>query len=109
VGGKAPFPWYGVIVLQLEQRNNLGPGTYRVTISDGKSCQIAETFIITEPLPLELKATVSNILDCDNNTGVISLVVTGGVLPCSYTWSNGAKTKDLVNLPPDNYTNCYRC
>jgi hypothetical protein len=61
VGGKV-LPWYGVIVPQLEQRDNLGPGTYRVTISDGKSCQIAETFIITEPLPLE-KATVSNILD----------------------------------------------
>lgn len=106
VGGKAPVSlvWSDSTTAGTE-RNNLGPGTYRVTITDGKSCQIAENFIITEPLPLELKATVSNILDCDNaNTGVISLVVTGGVLPYGYTWSNGAKTKDLVNLPPDNYT-----
>lgn len=106
VGGKAPVSlvWSDNSTAGTE-RNNLGPGTYKVTITDGKACQISETFIINEPLPLELKATVSNVFDCDNaNTGIINLVVTGGALPYTYSWSNGAKTKDLVNLPPDNYT-----
>jgi hypothetical protein len=50
VGGKAPVSlvWSDSTTAGTE-RDNLGPGTYRVTISDGKSCQIAETFIITEP------------------------------------------------------------
>jgi hypothetical protein len=53
---------------------------------------------------VRIKATVSNILDCNNaNTGVISLSGNGRCANI-YTWSNGAKTKDLVNLPPDNYT-----
>ncbi len=87
------------------ERNNIGPGTYSVTIIDAKGCEIKETFIITEPLPLALKADVSNSLSCDDpNTGAINLVVTGGSQPFTYAWSNGATTEDLSNLPPDNYT-----
>lgn len=105
VGGKAPVSlvWSDSATAGLE-RNNLGPGKYEVTLTDGKSCKITETFIIDEPLLLELKATLSNILDCNNaNTGAISLVVLGGTSPYTYSWSNGARTKDLMNLPPDNY------
>jgi hypothetical protein len=65
VGGKAPFLLWSDSTTAGTERNNLGQELIKVTITDGKSCQIAETFIITEPLPLELKATVSNIY-CDN-------------------------------------------
>jgi hypothetical protein len=81
---------------QLEQRNNLGPGTYRVTISDGKSCQIAETFI-TEPLPLIKSDSFQYFRDNANTEYKLEKTSV-----CTVTGSNGAKTKDLVNLPPDN-------
>jgi gliding motility-associated-like protein len=87
------------------ERNNLGPGRYKVTITDAKMCTITDEWIIIEPLLLELKADVSNPLNCLNaNTGAINLVVTGGTQPFKYVWSNGATTEDLVNLTPDNYT-----
>jgi gliding motility-associated-like protein len=106
VGGKAPVSlvWDDNSTAGIE-RNNIGPGKYSVTITDAKSCVIKETFIITEPLLLEIRADVSNPLDCvDANTGVINLIVTGGLPPFTYAWSNGAKTEDLSKLPPDNYT-----
>lgn len=106
VGGKAPvtLTWSDDPKAGIE-RNNISPGTYYVTIKDAKLCEIKETFIITEPLPLALRADVSNSLNCfDANTGAINLVVTGGTQPFKYAWSNGATTEDLTNLPPDNYT-----
>jgi gliding motility-associated-like protein len=106
VGGKAPVTlvWDDDSKAGIE-RNNIGPGTYTVTITDAKFCKIKETFNIKDVLPLELRADVSNPLDCvDANTGVINLVATGGTPPLLFSWSNGATTEDLKNLPPDNYT-----
>ncbi|OYX84977.1 MAG: hypothetical protein B7Y83_06360 [Flavobacteriales bacterium 32-34-25] len=105
VGGVAPIQlvWSDNSTAGVE-RNNLPPGRYSVVITDKKLCKIEQSFIINEPLPIELRADVSNPLSCDNaNTGAINLIVTGGTPPFTYAWSNGARTEDLINLPPDNY------
>ena len=86
------------------QRNNLGPGTYTVTISDGKPCYINRTFTILEPQELILSANVTNAFDCnDANSGNINLLVAGGTAPFSYNWSNGATTEDLTTISAGNY------
>lgn len=85
-------------------RNNLAPGTYTATISDGTPCYIVRTFTIIQPLPLVLSANLTNAFDCTNaSSGAINLVVAGGTLPYSYSWSNGATTEDLSNLTSGNY------
>ena len=85
-------------------RNNLAPGTYSVTISDGTPCYIIRTFTIIQPLPLVLSANLTNAFDCTNaSSGAINLVVAGGTLPYTYSWSNGATSEDLSNLTSGNY------
>lgn len=85
-------------------RNNLSPGTYTATISDGTPCFIVRTFIIIEPQALVLSANLTNPLDCDNaNSGAINLIVAGGTPPFNYLWSNGANTEDLNGLTSGNY------
>lgn len=85
-------------------RNNLGPGTYTVTITDSKPCVINETFVILEPQALVLTANTTNAFDCDNaNSGAINLLVAGGTAPFAYLWSNGSTTEDLVGIPAGNY------
>jgi gliding motility-associated-like protein len=87
------------------ERNNIGPGTYSVTITDGTPCVLTETFTITEPDELTLSANTTDALDCDNsNSGAINLIVTGGTLPLTYSWSNGDITEDLTNIPPGDYS-----
>ncbi|WP_298238068.1 PKD domain-containing protein [uncultured Algibacter sp.] len=87
------------------ERNNIGPGIYTVTITDGKPCIITETFTVIEPAALDISGTKTDALDCDDaNTGAINAIVTGGTLPLSYNWSNGATTEDLSSIPPGDYT-----
>ncbi len=86
-------------------RNNLGPGTYSVTIRDSKPCYINKTFIIVEPQLLVLASNITNALDCNNaNSGSINLMVSGGNPPFTYSWSNGATTEDLTNVVAGNYS-----
>ncbi|PXY44313.1 PKD domain-containing protein [Flavobacterium hydrophilum] len=106
VGGQAPLKleWSDGSTAGIE-RNNLGPGRYEVKITDAKLCFIKAEYIVTDPLELKIRGDVSNPLDCVKaNTGVIDLIVTGGTAPYTYSWSNGARTEDLNQLTPDNYT-----
>lgn len=85
-------------------RNNLPPGTYTASISDGTPCYIVRTFTIIQPQPLVLSANITNAFNCTNtSSGAIDLVVAGGTLPYTYSWSNGGLTEDLANLTSGNY------
>jgi len=86
------------------ERNNLGPGTYSVTITDGTPCVIQDSFTIFNILPLQLSANITHAEDCDEvNSGAINLLIAGGTLPFDVVWSNGAMTEDLSNIPPNTY------
>lgn len=86
------------------ERNNLGPGTYTVTITDAVPCVITQSFTIFNIATLELTAVVTDALDCLNaNSGAIDLFISGGTPPYQVNWSNGSTTEDLQNIPPNTY------
>ena len=86
------------------QRNQLGPGIYTVTLHDGAPCNIKESFLISEPSKIEILARVINALECDNpNSGSINLTVSGGTPPYSYNWSTGESRAILTNLNQGKY------
>src|SRR5690606_16872222 len=104
-GGQAPvtMTWTDGSTAGLV-RNNLGPGTYTATISDGTPCDITRTFTIVEPQPILISAVTDNAFDCSNaNSGSINLTVGGGTPPYNYEWSNGAVTEDLQGLASGTY------
>lgn len=86
------------------QRNNLGPGKYIATITDGTPCNIVRTFTIIEPKILSLDANITHALVCnDTQSGAIDLLVAGGKPPYTFGWSNGATTEDLTQITSGNY------
>ena len=89
------------------QRNNLGPGTYEVTIidSDSNQCPIEETFIITNPPLIAVTNIVTDAIDCTiENSGSILLDVSGGTPPYDFIWNTGQTTEDLTNIPAGDYS-----
>ncbi|NDP21339.1 MAG: PKD domain-containing protein [Paludibacter sp.] len=88
-----------------DQRNQLKPGVYTVTLTDGAPCQITKSFVITEPQPIQIIARITNAFDCENqNSGAIDLTVSGASAPFNYSWSNGSSNEDLVNILPGIYS-----
>jgi|GEM_PF-767588 len=105
-----PFTYIWSNSANTQTINNLGPGTYSVTITDAVGCTATGDTTITQPLsPVTLTGTVSNIL-CNGDVGSIDITPAGGTITgptCtgySYNWSNSTSTEDLNNLGPGTYT-----
>jgi gliding motility-associated-like protein len=99
--GTYTYNWGGSVTTQ--NRTGLTAGTYTVTVTSGSDTKI-ETFTITQP---DTFAFTRQIVDVNCNgqlTGGITLTVTGGTGGYTYTWSNGATTKDLTNVVAGTYT-----
>jgi hypothetical protein len=104
-GGSAPYGYLwspGGSV--SEDRSNLAPGTYGVTVTDAFSCTATATFLITQPGLLNVSANVTGVACYGDSTGSIDVSVAGGVSPYSYVWSNGRTTQDLTQLRAGTYT-----
>lgn len=77
---------------------NLPAGDYSVTVTDGSSVQIVDASIF-EPLPLQIDLVNSQPVSCFGLCdGALQVFVSGGTLPYSVSWSNGATGDDLTGL-----------
>ncbi len=83
--------------------SNLAPGTYTLTVSAGGSCtETAEFEVPDEPLEPNVNATTTPST-CELPNGSISLSVSGGQGPYTFSWSTGANTQNLNNIPAGAY------
>ena len=94
--------------------NGLGPGDYKVVVTDSNNCTISKTYTITEPGALDLSQSTSDFNGFDASCsgavdGEITLTVIGGAAPFEYAWTKdgdaafSATTKDLTNLSAGTY------
>ena len=82
---------------------NLSAGTYIVTITDANGCFDTTSVLVTEPLPISLTTTSSNVLCFGAANGTGSVVATGGTSPYTYLWSTGNTLSTATNLSPGTY------
>ncbi|MBN4065712.1 gliding motility-associated C-terminal domain-containing protein, partial [Candidatus Amoebophilus asiaticus] len=103
-GGTPPYTYTWSNGANTQNISNLCPGTYTGTITDNNNCQATATIVITEP-PLLSASSTSTDVQCNGACdGTASITGTGGTLPYTYTWSNGANTQNINNLCPGTYT-----
>jgi hypothetical protein len=79
----------------------LTTGSYFLTITDSEGCQTTQSVTLSQPPQIVLQTNVTHATS--GNNGAIDLIVTGGIAPFSYIWSNGVTQPDPVNLASGVY------
>ncbi len=103
-GGTAPFSYTWSNGATTQTISGLAAGIYTVTVTDQNECSGTAMVTITQPTALQLNFTINNIICTNQNIGTITALVSGGTMPYSYSWSNGATTATIANLPAGSYS-----
>ncbi|PCJ89614.1 MAG: hypothetical protein COA57_01730 [Flavobacteriales bacterium] len=102
-GGASPYSYVWSNNSSLEDLAGLCSGTYSVTVTDNNGCQGTANAIITEPSPISISFTTTNVTCNGGADGAIDLTVSGGTLGYTYIWTNGATTEDLNGILAGTY------
>jgi len=109
--GTAPYTYYWTSyqdpnfpVQTTQTATNLPVGSYKCTITDAVGCFI-ERFVFVQQGTPPFSVNVNKVDEsCLTGNGSITLVVSGGVGPYTYLWSNGATTPSISNLSSASYS-----
>jgi len=83
---------------------NLPAGTYTVTVTDANECTASTSFTVGQTSELDVNLTGETIVCGEEDGGFAGTVVTGGMPPYSYLWSNSAMTESITNLVSGTYS-----
>jgi gliding motility-associated-like protein len=82
---------------------NLPPGDYSVTVTDGNNCSVVKTTNISEPPAIEIAMISGGGANCNGGVNGMTVQATGGTPPFAYLWSNGTVGPTLTNVPAGTY------
>ncbi len=103
-GGTSPYSFTWSNGATTSNQDNLGMGTYVVTVTDANGCTaVTETEITGPAAALSCTTTSSNVTCFDSNDGTASVAVNGGTAPYTYLWSNGSDSPTLQQLTAGDY------
>lgn len=90
---------------ELATREGLAAGKYSVTVTDVRTgCNQKRDFELVNPPAISISAAILKDDCLPGADGSITLTVTGGVQPYTYTWSNGGISATINGLAPNTYT-----
>jgi SprB repeat/Secretion system C-terminal sorting domain len=105
-GGTPPYIYSWSNGATTQNLTGLSAGTYTVTVRDAFLCTTVSppSATITQPTVLSVVTNVITNASCGQNNGSISLTVTGGISPYSYSWSDGSTAATALDLAATNYS-----
>ncbi len=103
-GGTQPFTYRWSNGATTTELQNLGSGTYNLSLTDANNCQDTVNVTLREPSPLSLTPQNVKAACFGQNTGGVSLLAEGGTPAYRYNWSNGSTSNVLQNVAGGTYT-----
>jgi len=105
-GGQSPYSFLWSNDMMTEDIAGLGPGLYRVRVTDASNCSQFDELEIVEPEALRLADSTVTPASCAIvRNGSFSLEVEGGNPPYRYNWSNFSIDGNMgVSLETGFYT-----
>jgi gliding motility-associated-like protein len=102
--GESPVTFFWSNGATTEDLNSITVGTYSVTVTDANGCKTNASATINQPAALAGNITATAVACFGESTGSCHLTVSGGTLPYTFLWNNGAVTQDINNLAAGNYS-----
>ncbi len=105
-GGTAPYSYLWNNADTTSSLTGVGAGSYTVTITDANGCTAADTLVVTEPTPIVISLTNTDVNCYGDATGESSATggISGGTAPYTYDWSNGGTSEEITGLTAGDYT-----
>lgn len=104
-GGVPPYIYSWSNGATTQDIKGVFAGTYSVTVTDVNGYKGTLSTEVTQPLKFKLTINdVADLLCYQNKRGVVDITVSGGVLPYTYNWSNGAITQDITGVQAGTYS-----
>ncbi len=94
----------GVNYQSSDTFDNLPAGNYLVNVMDSLGVINGAVFTILQPQPISVSATTFHVSCYNGNDGSIDLLVSGGIQPYTFLWSNGSTTDDIDTLISGYYS-----
>src|SRR5690606_29566697 len=104
--GTAPFTYSWSTGATTRDISGLNAGTYSVLVSDALGCNANLSVQLATASSQLLDLSLGSVTPASCNTskdGSALVSVSGGTAPYQYSWSNGALTRDLINVLPGTY------
>jgi hypothetical protein len=83
--------------------SGVSAGIYSVTVRDNNGCSANQSWTLSQPTPITLQSTNTNILCYGQTAGSITTSASGGVAPYTYAWTNGLTGATIVNQAAGPY------
>ncbi|MBS1636544.1 MAG: gliding motility-associated C-terminal domain-containing protein [Bacteroidetes bacterium] len=84
---------------------SLCAGVITATVTDSKNCKATYSTTITQPPPITLTVTKSNLSCSSSCNGTATITATGGVAPFTYNWSPSVSSSSVAtSLCVGSYT-----
>lgn len=104
-GGQAPYTivWNTAPVQTGLTATNLAPGNYGFTVTDANGC-LQTGVVAVPPQNIITASLVSTSANCTVADGSITATASGGAVPYTYQWNNGATVAINNNLAAGFYS-----
>jgi len=92
LSGEAPYTFLWNTGDTTAILDNIPTGTYMVTVTDVNGCMMAVSALLPDATPITIELIV------DNDVRSITSIVSAGMMPFTYAWSNGDTTPSISEL-----------
>ena len=83
--------------------DTLTAGNYTVEMMDDNGCSASADIELTSPPLLSVNLQKQDIRCFGETSGIATSIVSGGVQPYNWNWSNGGTTEEITNLPVGDF------
>jgi gliding motility-associated-like protein len=107
-GGTLPYTYQWansdyVLSWSTQDLSLLPADKYYLTVTDAQGCSRRDSATITSPTMITSSIVSTDVTTFGGVNGSITMSVSGGVIPYTFLWSNGASSQNLSGIPAGWY------